>query len=52
LQQFSHGAGIVEKLPLQLCRKRVPLHDNRSTEATKNVPFLPGQLEVTGASSR
>ena len=47
LQQFSHGTGIVEKLPLQLCRKPVPLHDDRCTEATKNVRFLLGQLEVT-----
>jgi hypothetical protein len=40
-----HGTGIVEKLPLQLRRKRVPLHDNRRAEAPKNVPFFLGQGE-------
>jgi hypothetical protein len=45
LQQLSHGTGIVEKLPLQLRRKRVPLHDNRRAEAPKNVPFFLGQGE-------
>jgi hypothetical protein len=40
LQKFSHGAGIAEKLPLEFCGESVPLHDNRSSEAPKNVCFL------------
>ena len=45
LQKLSRGTGIVEKLSLQLRRKRVPLHYNGRTEAPKNVPFLLGQNE-------
>jgi hypothetical protein len=37
LQQLTHAAGIVEKLPPQLCRQRVPLHDKRGAEASKDV---------------
>jgi hypothetical protein len=37
LQQLTHAAGIVEKLPSQLCRQPVPLHDKRGAEASKDV---------------
>src|SRR5690349_12274853 len=37
LQPVTDGAGGVKQILLQLGRKGVPLHDNRGSEATKNL---------------
>src|SRR5438093_3191959 len=37
LQQLTHGSGIVEELPLQLCRQGIPLHDQRCPKASKDM---------------
>ena len=37
VQQVAHGARVVEQLPLKFLRDVVPLHDDRSSEATQDV---------------
>jgi hypothetical protein len=46
LQQRTHAAGIVEELPLQLCRQCIPLHDKRGAEASQNVLFFVCEGDV------
>jgi len=43
VQQLTHGAGIVEEFPLQLCGQGIPLHDQRGPEASKDMLLLFGK---------
>ena len=40
IQELTHRSGGVEKLALQFCRQRVPLHDDGSAQAAKNTLFF------------
>ena len=43
VEQVAHGTGTIEELSLQLFRYGVPLHDDRRSQASKNVLLRGGE---------
>jgi hypothetical protein len=48
IQQLAHGAGVIDKFPLQLCRQRVPLHDQRRPQASQDMLLFRRQSRFAG----
>src|SRR5277367_589219 len=48
-QQLTHRSGRVKELPLKFGGNRVPLHDDRSAEASKNMLLFRGESGVNGS---
>jgi hypothetical protein len=48
VQQLTLGTGIVEEVPLQPCRQRVPLHDQRRAQALQDTPLFRCQSPIAG----
>ena len=40
IKQLGHGPGVIKKLPLQFGRERIPLHDQRGSEAAQHALFF------------
>jgi hypothetical protein len=49
--EFAYSRGTVEKLPLQFCRQRTPLHDDRRSEAAQHEILVVCDCEVRGRLS-
>jgi len=50
VQQFAHGTGMIKEFPLQLCRQRVPPHDQRRPQAPQDALLFRCQRRIAGAA--
>jgi hypothetical protein len=47
-QQIAHGAGVIKKCLLQLCRQRIPLHNQRRPQASQDMLLFRRQSCFAG----